>query len=127
MGSGEVHRWIERSATGIEILAVGIISMVVILGTAVYVARVLSVRANGESYTNYRHLIGRALLLGLEILVAADVIRTVALEPTLPNIVILGLLVVIRTFLNWSLVLEIEGRWPWKASQKRSIGVAADG
>ena len=62
----------------------------------------------------------RALLLGLEILVAADVIRTVALEPTLNNVVILGILVLIRTFLGWSLVVEIEERWPWQVSQSRS-------
>jgi len=55
--------------------------------------------------------------LGLEILVAADIIRTVVLEPTLANVLVLGLLVLIRTFLNWSLVLEIEERWPWQASQ----------
>jgi hypothetical protein len=55
------------------------------------------------------------LLLGLEYLVAADIIRTVALEPTMTNAAILGVLVVVRTFLSWSLVVEIEGRWPWAA------------
>ena len=54
------------------------------------------------------------MLLGLEILVAADIIRTVVLEPTLSNVVVLGLLVLIRTFLSWALVLEIEERWPWQ-------------
>jgi uncharacterized membrane protein len=54
--------------------------------------------------------------LGLEILVAADIIRTVVLEPTLSKVLVLGLLVLIRTFLSWSLVLEIEERWPWQAS-----------
>jgi uncharacterized membrane protein len=51
----------------------------------------------------------------LELLVAADIIRTVALEPTMTNVLMLGILVIIRTFLSWSLVLEIEGRWPWNA------------
>jgi hypothetical protein len=55
--------------------------------------------------------------LGLEILVAADVIRTVALDPTLQNVLILGLLVLIRTFLGWSLVVEIEERWPWQPAR----------
>ncbi len=54
-------------------------------------------------------------LLGLEILVAADIIPTVALQPTLANVAILALLVLIRTFLSWSLVVETEGRWPWHA------------
>ncbi len=66
------------------------------------------------TYTDFRHRVGRALLLGLEILVAADIIRTVVLEPTVANVLVLGLLVLIRTFLSWSLVLEIEGRWPWQ-------------
>jgi hypothetical protein len=60
------------------------------------------------------------LLLGLEILVAADVIRTVALEPTMRNVSILGLLVLIRTFLGWSLVVEIEERWPWRSTRVES-------
>ena len=64
-----------------------------------------------------RHL-GRGLLLGLEILVAADIIRTVALEPTLASIAALGLLVLIRTFLGWSLTVEIEGRWPWQGGER---------
>ena len=56
----------------------------------------------------------RSLLLGLEILVAADVIRTVALDPTLQAVASLGLLVLVRTFLTWTLVVEEEGRWPWQ-------------
>ncbi|MCB0165772.1 MAG: DUF1622 domain-containing protein, partial [Anaerolineae bacterium] len=56
-----------------------------------------------------------ALLLGLEILVAADVIRTVALEATLNSVMVLGILVLIRTFLSWALVVEMEGRWPWQS------------
>jgi uncharacterized membrane protein len=89
---------------------VAIICAAVLVGTIVYVAEILSRRAKEDSYTNFRHLIGRALLLGLEILVAVDVIRTVALEPSLQNILILGLLILIRTFLSWSLILEVEGR-----------------
>jgi uncharacterized membrane protein len=71
--------------------------------------------ADVAAYRDYRHRIARALLLGLELLVAADIIRTVALEPTLQNVVILGLLVLIRTVLSWGLVVEIEERWPWQA------------
>jgi hypothetical protein len=58
-----------------------------------------------------------SLLHGLEFLVAGDVVRTVALDPNLKNVAVLGFLVLIRTFLSWSLVVEIEGRWPWQASQ----------
>jgi len=58
--------------------------------------------------------LGRVLLLGLEILVAADIVRTVALDPSFENVAVLGLLVLVRTFLSWSIVVEIEGRWPWQ-------------
>ena len=69
---------------------------------------------DNRAYESYKHQLGKTLLLGLEFLVAADVVRTVALEPTLTNVAVLGLLVVIRTFLSWSLTVEIEGRWPWQ-------------
>ena len=65
-------------------------------------------------YKEYRHSLARTLMLGLEILVAADIVRTVALESTLANVGVLGLLVLIRIALGWSLVVEIEGRWPWQ-------------
>jgi uncharacterized membrane protein len=65
-----------------------------------------------------RATFGRAILLGLEILVAGDIIKTVVLQLTLLNIVVLGLLVVIRTFLAWSLELEIDGRWPWQRAAR---------
>jgi hypothetical protein len=57
---------------------------------------------------------GRSILLGLEFLVAADIIRTVAVQPSLENVAVLGLIVLIRTFLSFSLEVEIDGRWPWR-------------
>lgn len=68
------------------------------------------------AYTGIRNQIIRTLLLGLEILVAADIIRTVAVSPTLTSVAVLAAIVVIRTFLSWSLILEMEGRWPWQKS-----------
>ena len=67
-----------------------------------------------DAYERDKTRLGKALLLGLELLVAADIIRTVALEPTLQNVMVLAVLVVVRTFLSWSLVVEIEAHWPWK-------------
>src|SRR5215216_5224418 len=67
-----------------------------------------------EAYERYRRGLGRALLLGLEFLVAADIIRTVAVSPTFQNVAVLALIVVVRTFLSWSLELELSGRWPWQ-------------
>jgi uncharacterized membrane protein len=80
-----------------------------------YLLRIARRMADVMTYRSYRQDVARALMLGLEILVAADIIRTVALAPTLQNVLILGLLVVVRTFLSWGLVVEIEERWPWQS------------
>jgi uncharacterized membrane protein len=73
-------------------------------------------------YRSYRQLLGRSILLGLELLVAADIIRTVAVTPTFESVGVLAIIVHIRTFLSFSLELEITGRWPW---QKQPAGAAA--
>ncbi len=114
---------VENVRTSIEWAALGI----EVLGAAVIVAGVLRVAVTRGTvrfllkldepgaYDSYKHQMGRSLLLGLEFLVAADVVRTVALEPTLVNVAVLGLLVLVRTFLSWSLAIEIEGHWPWQS------------
>jgi uncharacterized membrane protein len=68
-------------------------------------------------YRAYRQLLGRSILLGLELLVAADIIRTVAVTPTFESVGVLAIIVLIRTFLSFSLELEITGRWPWQKEQ----------
>jgi len=103
---------IEWSALGIEVLAVAIIVYGTLHGTIRFLLHVRS--GVGTAYDRYKAHLGKGLLLGLEFLVAADVIRTVALEQTLRSVLMLGVLVVIRTFLSWSIVVEIEGRWPWQ-------------
>jgi len=98
---------------GFELLGVAVI----IVGFFVAVVRSVSAYRAGdrtESYETMRATFGRSVLLGLEILVAADIIRTIAVEPTLDNLYVLALLVLIRTLLSWSLEVEIEGRWPWQ-------------
>jgi uncharacterized membrane protein len=122
-----IRWWVEQAATGIEILAVAIIVATIGVATIVYLARILTRAADAVTYREYRHRVARALLLGLEILVAADIIRTVALEPTLRNVMVLGLLVLIRTFLSWGLVVEIEGRWPWTAAQGQEVAIRRPG
>ena len=84
---------------------------------ALLAAVLLAVRrglAPGEAYRRFRLNLGRAILLGLEFLVAADIIRTVSEEPTLRGVLVLGLIVLIRTFLSFTLTVELEGRWPWQ-------------
>ena len=70
--------------------------------------------SGGDAYKALRSNLGRSILLGLELLVAADIINTVAVEPTLTSIAVLAGIVAIRTFLSFSLELEIEGKWPWQ-------------
>lgn len=71
-------------------------------------------RKAGDAYRRYRQDIGKSILLGLELLVASDIIRTVAISPTLQSVLILGLIVLIRTFLSFALEVELEGRFPWQ-------------
>ena len=73
------------------------------------------------AYKMVRNQITRTLLLGLEVLVAADIIRTVAVSPTLMSVAVLAAIVVIRTFLSWSLILEMEGRWPWQKASPDKV------
>jgi uncharacterized membrane protein len=94
----------------------GIGVLIVVGGALVATARLLIHRAQstGDYYSLYRQDVGRAILLGLEFLIAGDLIRTVVVAPTMQNVAVLGLIVLIRTFLSLSLQLEIEGKLPWR-------------
>ncbi|MCA9868418.1 MAG: DUF1622 domain-containing protein [Anaerolineales bacterium] len=113
--------WIEQAAILIELVAVAIIVLAIISALARYLFRYVRNQERNTLYHELKVSLGKSLLLGLEILVAADVIHTVALEATPQSVLVLGLLVLIRTFLSWALVVEIEGRWPW---QQRSVPLA---
>jgi uncharacterized membrane protein len=115
----------EQVARGVEV--VGIATLV--LGLVVALIQAARVLIGGqeveEAYRVVRTVFGRSILLGLEFLVAADIIRTVAVEPSLENVGVLGLIVLIRTFLSFSLEVEIDGTWPWRRHQP-GAGAAAD-
>lgn len=111
-----IKQFSEWAATGIEVATVVVIALSTLVGSARFL-----VNANQrvpDAFKQYKARLGKMLILSLELLVAADIIRTVVLEPTLMNAVVLGLLILIRTFLSWSLSVEIEGHWPWKAEPK---------
>ena len=74
----------------------------------------------GIAYQNLRRKLGRSIILGLEFLIAGDIIRTVIVDATLENVVVLGIIVLIRTFLSLTLHLEVEGRWPWQTEQQNT-------
>jgi len=112
--------WIEWASLIIEIVAVLIIVIAIINALSHYVFRAAIQPEEGNHYQTLKFRLGKGLLLGLEILVAADIIRTVALEATFESVAVLGILVLIRTFLSWALVVEIEGRWPWQPEREEA-------
>lgn len=113
-----ILEWIELVAMAIELIAVAIIAGAIVYAISHYLFQSILRPDEGGQYQQLKVRLGKALLLGLEILVAADIIRTVALEATLQSVAVLGLLVLIRTFLSWALVVEIEGRWPWQPKRE---------
>ena len=113
------RQWIEIAALAIGVLAATIIVTAVVYSTVRYLVQIIKHRGRREEdYKAFRESLARALMLGLEILVAADIIETVALETTLASVTVLGLLVLIRILLSWSLTVEVEGRWPWQPKRE---------
>ena len=121
----DFHAWVSTAArlmegAGVAVMVLGpAFALVMMLGAA------RSARA-GETYWRFRLDLGRAILLGLEFLVAADIIRTVSDAPTLQGVLVLGLIVLIRTFLSFTLTVELEGRWPWQSSREPPAQARSD-
>jgi uncharacterized membrane protein len=114
----------ERIIEAIEFggLIIDILGVLVILGGIVWgllhwVRDRLSNADVCSVYRDCRQRIGRAIVLGLEILVASDIIHTVVVDPTFANAGVLAVLIVVRTFISWTLVLDLEARWPWQPEQ----------
>lgn len=105
---------LELVSTGIEVAGVGIIVVGAIAATIIFLHAGFVSVGWPAAFRGYRANLGRGILLGLELLVAADIIGTVAVTPSFENLAILGLIVLIRTFLSFSLEVEIEGHWPWR-------------
>ncbi len=109
------------NGVGTAIDAIGV--LIIVSGSLLATSRFFFCRQGVEPdnlYRLYRQNLGRAILLGLEFLVAGDIIRTVVVAPTLLNVLILGLIVLIRTFLSMALEMEVQGRWPWQ--QRIGVG-----
>ncbi|HEU6441746.1 MAG TPA: DUF1622 domain-containing protein [Microvirga sp.] len=111
----------------VEMCGVAIIVLGTFGATVVVLWQLLRGRRGEKVFSLYRSNLGRAILLGLEFLVAADIINTVAIEPSLQSLLILGGIVLIRTFLSFSLEVEIEGRWPWERHRSERPGRASAG
>jgi uncharacterized membrane protein len=104
-------------AAGIVVLVVGLL-----IATGAFLSAQRDAASRGQSYRLFRQQVGRAILLGLEFLVAADIIRTIAVDPTFTSIGVLAIVVAVRTFLSFTLDVELEGRWPWQQQRARSAG-----
>lgn len=101
----------------IAVLGVGVIVLGLVIAGTLLVRDLTAGKPSEEIYQACRLRVGRGLVLGLEVLVAADIVETVAIEPTFTSVGVLALIVAVRTFLGWSLTVELEGRWPWQAKE----------
>ena len=98
-------------------------AIVLVIGSVIaatsFVAALMGGADMATAVARLRHNVGRAILGSLELLVAADILRSVAISPTFDSVGVLGLIVLVRTFLSWSLQVEIEGAWPWQGRGSR--------
>lgn len=101
-------------ATGVAIIVIG-----AIIATLRFLGAQRQSGADRFGYTNYRTGVAQAILLGLEFLVAGDIIRSVVIEPSFTSVGVLAIIVLIRTFLSLELTLEIEGHWPWQRTEEQ--------
>jgi uncharacterized membrane protein len=115
----------EVTAKAVDAVGVATIVLGSAYATVLQVVRRNSFSPAFDRYRSYRQGIGRAILLGLEFLIAADIVRTVAVSPTVEGVTILALIVLVRTFLSFTLELELEGRLPWQRATIRTDGLNA--
>jgi uncharacterized membrane protein len=115
--SHEIGVWIELSVRLIEAVSVIIIVLAILYATYIFIRRATGRKGTMDPIEEYKERIGKSLLLTLEILVAADVIETVAFSKTMESVMLLGVLVLVRILLSWSIVVEMEGTWPWRRKE----------
>jgi len=116
-----VKPFAEWSATFIEIVGIGFIVVFSIYALVVAVFNIAGRTGRDAAFAEFRQRLGRGILIGLEFLVAADIIHTVAVELTLETVGVLAIIVLIRTFLSFALEVELNGRWPWRRHDQRPL------
>ena len=112
-------------AEAIEVAGVVVIAAGVVIAVARFAWDLLRQEPISDAYKRLRTFLGRSLLLGLEFLVAGDIIKTVAIEPTRESVIVLAVIVLVRTVLSLSIDVEIDGRWPWRAAEQEALARAA--
>ena len=111
----------------IDFAGVAIIAAGALIGVILCARDLLRSERGVNAYRHLRTFLGRSLLLGLEFLVAGDIIKTVAIEPTFDSVIVLAIIVLVRTVLSLSIDVEIDGRWPWQAAQQAGMTELAPG
>ncbi len=106
---------VEFAGKGLDVVGVAVILLATLSLLAYSAARLIGGKQLSVVFRLLRRELGQGILLGLEILVAADIVRTVAVSPTIQSVAVLGVIVLIRTFLSFSLEVELTGRWPWQS------------
>ena len=113
----DIKHSIELIGYAFELAGVAVLVIGSILAFVRSIVSLIQLRDGPAAYRHLRLYLGRSIVVGLELLIAADIIRSVAIEPTFTSVGVLGLLVLVRTFLSWSLDVEINGEWPWQRSR----------
>ena len=113
----DIKHTAELIGSGFELAGIIVLVFGSILAFGRYVVTLIRFRDGPAAFRGLRLYVGRSIVLGLELLIAADIIRSVAIEPTFASVGVLGLIVLVRTFLSWSLEVEINGEWPWQRSR----------
>src|SRR5205823_8045022 len=110
----DIKHTAELIGSAFELVGIVVLVLGSILAFGRYVVTLIRFRDGPAAFRGLRLYLGRSIVLGLELLVAADIIRSVAIDPTFVSVGVLGLIVLVRTFLSWSLEVEINGEWPWQ-------------
>lgn len=111
-----LREWLELIGLGLEALGVAAILAGTVLAFGRYPLEALRGAGDGDPFARLRRRLGRSILIGLELMIAGDIIRTVVVAPSLPALGALAIVVLLRILLAWTLFLETEGRWPWRSS-----------
>ena len=113
----DIKYTIELIGSAFELAGVAVLVIGSILAFVRSIVSLIQLRDGPAAYRHLRLYLGRSIVVGLELLIAADIVRSVAIDPTFTSVGVLALIVLVRTFLSWSLEVEINGEWPWQRSR----------
>ena len=113
----DIKHSIELIGFAFELAGVAVLVIGSILAFVRSIVSLIRLRDGPAAYRHLRLYLGRSIVVGLELLIAADIVRSVAIDPTFTSVGVLALIVLVRTFLSWSLEVEINGEWPWQRSR----------